>query len=247
MLKVGEKCSSGYTVDTILGQSERAAVYTTDNNHLRWIYYDNSGVVPVELSASIAKFETLMLDIKNIVPKARKEDCYLRLGKSLYSALNGGIGEAAIESFRDIEHYIHSAAQKNVRVNYVWQCILIASIYSSLILLVLHNYDIRHKVFFYGSIFGVVGACISVLQRIANMDIDWYMSGIPSFLQALSRVSLAALFGMILVLAVKSDLMLGAFKGDHISLMIFALVAGFSERMIPDLFKRLENKDSENS
>jgi hypothetical protein len=41
----------------ILGQSERACVYTTKDNHLRWEFFANRGRLPAAAAAVVGKFD----------------------------------------------------------------------------------------------------------------------------------------------------------------------------------------------
>ena len=240
MLKIGEKCPSGAVVKTILGQSARAAVYTTDDGQLRWNFSENNGVVPEDFSPSISKFDGLMSEIKTIAPEKHKSECFILLGKSLFAALSSQAGKSSIECFADFEKYLHRLAQQRTRTQYVFECMLITAIFCAVTIFAIHGVTILHKEYFYGSVFGAIGGCISVMQRANNVDIDWTLSNSGLLLQAVVRIALGLLFGAIFVLACKSDFLLGAFKTNTGALYLLALVAGFSERMIPDLFGRLE-------
>lgn len=247
MLEVGGKGPAGHTVKTILGQSTRVAVYTTVDDHLRWNYTENNGVVPGDLSPAISKFDSLMAETKSFAPKKHRYECFILLGKSLFAALNGAPAESAINCFRDYEQYLHRLAQQHSRTQYVFECMIVAAIYSIITLLFLHFNSLAHEIYFYGSIFGAVGACISVMQRANDIDIDWTLDSKSLFLQAFIRITLGLLFGSIFILACKGDFLLGAFKDMIEALFLLALVAGLSERMIPDLFGRLEVSGSENA
>lgn len=247
MLEIGGKGPAGHTVKTILGQSPKAAVYTTEDDHLRWNYTENNGVVPGELSPAISKFDSLMAETKSFAPKKHRHECFILLGKSLFAALNGTPAESAVECFGDYEEYLHRLAQQHSRTHYVFECMIVAAIFSIITLLLLHLNYLTHEIYFYGSIFGAVGACISVMQRANNIDIDWTLDNKALFLQAFIRITLGLLFGSIFILACKSDFLLGAFKDMAEALYLLALVAGLSERMIPDLFGRLELSGSESA
>lgn len=86
---VGSKCATGQTVAEVLGQSERACVYTTKDNHLRWEFFGNRGRVPADAAAVVGKFDSLMASIKLLaLPPSEKKELLLCLGKNLFSALN---------------------------------------------------------------------------------------------------------------------------------------------------------------
>jgi hypothetical protein len=240
MLKVGEKCPAGSMVKSILGQSARVAVYTTEDGQLRWNYTDNDGNVPGALAASLLKFDTLMSEIKIFAPEKHRTECYTLLGKALFSALNSEPSDASLNSFDQVSAHLYRLAQQTTRTNFVLQCMTITFIYSAPILIALHWTTTAHKTYIYCAVFGAVGACISVMQRASDIDIDWTLNGKSLLVQSGVRITLGLVFGSIFVLACKADFLLGAFKHNEEALLFLSIVAGFSERMIPELFSRLD-------
>jgi hypothetical protein len=240
MLKVGEKCPTGSIVKSILGQSSRAAVYTTEDGQLRWNYTENNGMVPGGLAPSLSKFDALMSEIKVFAPEKHRTECYTLLGKALFSALNSEPSTASVQSFDQVSAHLHRLAQQTTRTNFVLQCMAITFVYSAAILTILHWGSLPHKIFIYCAVFGAIGACISVMQRASDIDIDWTLNGKALLVQSGVRITLGLIFGAIFVLACKADFLLGAFKHNEGALLFLSIVAGFSERMIPELFSRLE-------
>lgn len=240
MLKIGENCPTGATVKSILGQSSRAVVYTTEDNQLRWNYAENDGVVPGELSSAVSRFDALMSEIKVFAPEKHKTECFTLLGKALFSSLNGDPSPAAVKNFDQVEAYLHRLAQQTTRTNFVLQCMVATLAYSTVVLAILHLGYFPHEVYAYCSVFGAIGACVSVMQRAKDIDIDWTLNGKSLFVQSSVRVSLGLLFGAIFALACKANFLFGAFNEVNEALYLLSIVAGFSERMIPELFSRLE-------
>lgn len=240
MLRIGEACSTGAVVKTILGQSAIAAVYTTEDGQLRWSYKENGGVLPGELTAAVSRFDGLMAEIKSIAPKKHKESCYALLGKALFTALNSAPSKASIDSFDSVASYLHRLAQQRTRTMFVIQCMIATLGYSIAILAFLHLFTVPHSLYAYCAVFGALGACISVMQRAADIDIDWTLDGQSLLVQSVVRITLGLVFGAVFVLACKGDFILGVFKDMNVAIYFLAIVAGFSERMIPELFGRLE-------
>src|SRR5262245_46867522 len=86
---VGSKCVTGQVIAEILGQSERACVYTTKDNHLRWEFFANRGRLPPDAVAAVGKFDSLMTSIKLLaLPASEKRELLLCLGKNLFASLN---------------------------------------------------------------------------------------------------------------------------------------------------------------
>jgi hypothetical protein len=242
-LSIGKKCSSGQVISEILGQSARATIYTTKDGHLRWEFHENNGVVPEELLPAVNEFDSLMLEIKELVTKQRQKEAFVRLGKSLFAALNSTNNDDKLVYYKSIKSFIYRVAQQNVRIIYVSFCIGVTALVVGLAfvsnwLLVVEGID----VFIYAGMFGGIGACISVMQRANNIEIDLTLSKKGLCLQGVVRILLGVLFGIFFTMACKGNLVLGTFKEQTIVLYVFAVISGVSERFIPQLIEQLEAK-----
>ncbi|AVX89830.1 hypothetical protein [Pseudomonas sp. VE 196-7] len=89
-----------------------------------------------------------------------------------------------------------------------------------------------------GVLGGVCGAQISVLQRSKDLQVGLYESTRMIVLQGLVRVGLGCAFGVISLIACKAGLFLDLMKESNSRLFILAIVAGFSERLIPDFIEK---------
>jgi hypothetical protein len=90
-----------------------------------------------------------------------------------------------------------------------------------------------------GAFAGLLGACISVLQRSGSLVLTQFPSKAQIVVQAIVRILLGVVFGTLVVIAVKGNVAFGTFKGDMRALFLLAVAAAFSERLIPDLLSKL--------
>lgn len=105
--RVGDTTTTGHVVADILGQSPAACVYTTTRDELRWAYYANNGVLPDEQGAVIAKFDTLMDEIRELDGTLdSKRSLFTLLGKNLFVALNSTKLNARSKIFSQVEKKI---------------------------------------------------------------------------------------------------------------------------------------------
>ena len=243
-MKIGEACETGQIVKFVLGSSSKAAVYTTEDNCLRWKYRANGGDVPEDLTPAVHEFDTIMADIKRNLPKSVKQEAYVRLGKSLFVALNGN--QYTEKVYDDIRSFVERLARQKARTLYVGMCIVVAIAISVIAFIVAQFLDSDKFIpYLYGGAFGAIGACISVMHRTNASDMDWRLSNIDLALQAVTRILLGYLFGVFFVMACMGDLVLGAIKSNMVALFVFSIISGFSERFIPELIQRLETKGVE--
>jgi nucleoside phosphorylase len=105
--KVGDTTTTGHVVAEILGQSPAACIYTSTKDDLRWSYYANDGVLPDEHGAVVAKFDTLMDEIKGLDGALEsKRPLFTLLGKNLFIALNATKPGALPDIFSRVEKKI---------------------------------------------------------------------------------------------------------------------------------------------
>jgi hypothetical protein len=241
-LKVGEPCSTGQIIASILGQSTKVTVFTTTDNHLRWQYHDNDGDIPDDRIPALNEFESLMTEINVFVPTHAKPEVYKRLGKAFFTSLNAKDSTGSLSNFDSVKSLISQSSTQRARFIYT-ACALGTAVFVIIVLLLVERFLASpNTVYFYGAVFGAAGAAVSVMQRSRDLELDVRLPDQSLYLQACIRVVLGLIFGLVFILASKANLIMGTINNDLLALCVFALVAGFSERMIPDLIERLETR-----
>lgn len=244
--KVGDACKTGQKVAIILGQGDSFAVFTTEDNHLRWECTDaedNEINPPPEVARAIAHFDHLMAEIPRSIAPARQKTAYHQLGKALFAAsINRTEWRKA---FAEIEQHIKSKATERARAVYVIACAATA-IAGAIVSMVPFIWcpDVYIHLAALGTIGGCIGSLLSVLQRSGKIPVDPFGSNFYLILQGGARGLLGALFGLFLVFASKADLVVGIAGQKNMALFVFAIVAGFSERLVPEILRQLEKEGS---
>jgi hypothetical protein len=239
-LKVGEASASGQIVASILGQSSKVTVFTTQDKHLRWQYHENNGDIPEAQLPILNEFDSLMSDVRVFVPQHNQLEAYTRLGKALFFALNSKETPDQIKSFDAVKSFITQSSTQRARFIYTAFALGAALLAIIVLLLVSCFLFSQFSLYFYGAIFGATGAAVSVMQRSKDIELDVRLPDPAIYLQACIRVLLGLVFGFLFMLASKANLVMGIINNDIFALCLFAVVAGFSERFIPDLIERLE-------
>lgn len=93
-----------------------------------------------------------------------------------------------------------------------------------------------------GGFAGMVGALVSVIQRGNNLTLSPFSSLSHVLFQGVIRIFLGLLFGMLAVVAIDADLVLGVLKDNVFSVALLCVAAGASERFVPDLLDRLSEQ-----
>jgi len=234
--------SESFTPDMTLGDSPVACVFTTTDNQLRWRYKANNGVVPFRLLGAVSEFDSIMTAIAVSVPKAHRKETYHHLGKALFAAFHTPEGTRPGSEFRKVRLFVRKKAKERARLSYVLASLAAATVLALVVVPIYFRIPASNlALVILGGCFGSVGATISVLQRNPSLELDPWMSTRYHALQGVTRIVLGFIFGGILVIASKANFVLGVIRNNPYPLLILCIVAGFSERLIPELLSKFES------
>jgi uncharacterized protein YegP (UPF0339 family) len=240
--------SSSLTPDMTLGDSPVACVFTTTDNQLRWRYKANDGVVPFRLLGAVSEFDSIMATIAVSVPKAYRKETYHQLGKALFAAFHTPEGTRPGSEFRKVRLFVRKKAKERARLSYVLASLAAATVLELVVLPIYFLTPASNlKLVILGGCFGAIGATISVLQRNPSLELDPWMSTRYHALQGVTRIVLGFIFGGTFVIASKANFVLGVIRNNPYPLLILCIVAGFSERLIPELLGKFESTQSTSS
>lgn len=241
--KIGDQGASGQKITTILGQSSLAVVYTTDDDHLRWEYFANDEIVPNWLLPSLTTFDSLMGKIKQVLPKQYKKDAFSELGKDLFAALNIIDEKDFYDTFKSLKHDILLKAIEPLRIRYIMSAVITTIVIIGILIPLAFIFKDYHQDAFICCtipVFGSLGAVLSIMQRSTTLELDPLSSKKYVSLQGAIRAILGLLCGIFLLIVIKANLLLGTFASNNYVIAVFATIAGFSERFVPDLVNKFE-------
>ena len=239
--------SESFTPDMTLGDSPVACVFTTTDNQLRWRYKANNGVVPFRLLGAVSEFDSIMTAIAVSVPKAHRKETYHQLGKALFAAFHTPQGTRPGREFRKVRLFVRKKAKERARLSYVLASLATTTVLALVVVTIYFYFRIpasNLRLVILGGCFGAVGATISVLQRSPSLELDPWVSRRYHALQGVTRIVLGFIFGGIFVIGSKANFVLGVIRNNPYPLLILCIVAGFSERLIPELLSKFESTQS---
>ena len=239
--------SESFTPDMTLGDSPVACVFTTTDNQLRWRYKANNGVVPFRLLGAVSEFDSIMSAIAVSVPRAHRKETYHQLGKALFAAFHTPQGTRPGREFRKVRLFVRKKAKERARLSYVLASLATTTVLALVVVTIYFYFRIpasNLRLVILGGCFGAVGATISVLQRSPSLELDPWVSRRYHALQGVTRIVLGFIFGGIFVIGSKANFVLGVIRNNPYPLLILCIVAGFSERLIPELLSKFESTQS---
>jgi hypothetical protein len=93
------------------------------------------------------------------------------------------------------------------------------------------------------SLSGALGTMLSVIQRSGKLNFDACAGKVLHWFEGVSRVAAGSISAVIVTMAVRSDIVLGAFaKGGHMNLicLLAAIVAGTGERFAGSIISKFD-------
>jgi len=239
---VGKFISEHTPVKYVYGFETEWAVYKDKNDELRYDYPD----LPGRLTPAIGEFNRLLNISRVQLAKAKNKDdlehmCGI-LGHDLAACFAAGQAYDPKNYFVSSRDFINGTVEGNLRAQYVMFSVVWAVVLSGLIGLVIYFSSQWVNIMWpltLGALGGVLGATISVMQRGSNLTVNPLGPPWQIVFAGLTRIALGMIFGFVLVVAAKANISMGITNGNLWSLFVLTIVAGLSERFVPDVLESI--------
>jgi hypothetical protein len=242
---IGDKLvSCGEEIIGIAGQSKRAGVFIVTGEKIKWEWYESDDIPKyVHLANSI--LNDIYFRIVATISQERRSSLIREVAGAFFSAIDAGDDEIA-PYFSAISEQVAFRSNANQSYRYIVGSIIgvaVCGVLSTLLWILVFI----PKSIFIGISGGAFGALVSVLQRISKLGLSKFAPLWYSFFQGAARTGLGALFGVFFVLANQGDIAMSAYKSNNWAIAAFAVLAGASERFVPELIKRMEGLGKQNN
>jgi len=210
----------------------------------RVTYYSES--LNAAREKAVIEFSRLQNLAEYSLPKRCLEEARQQLGTELASIFaQGGQADASVY-FTQAREYIEKRCQTAIQSKYI-MCPAIASLFlaaviSTALSRVPDSAETTHELL-WGGLAGVMGAFISVAQRAQKISYERFLSSVHMALLGVLRIFLGTIFGVLCVIAIKANLLVGLAQNNDFSLFIFSVAAGFSESFVPDLLSSIADRE----
>ena len=233
---VGEKIN-GVTIAKIIQRSDIAIVVIDDEGALQF-EYSQSGY---DATCMINKFHQLDAKLSKNLPTELWATLSRELGAALYCGLTSNTADEGLKQFDEIEKRITSVKEpEEAKLTLVLSSFFISMAIIGFTLLLQHNSFLNQTQPYLCMAAGTCGAFFSLLNR--NKEVKINLLGNNNFIhiQAFIVAITGALSGLVVYIFSKANIAFGFAEGNLFTLLAICLAAGFSERLVPDLFGKVK-------
>lgn len=235
--KKGDTSNLGYLIDHIYGKNQVAIVFSDKENTVSW---ETDGVKVNQRKVS-KKYCQIRAKIKDEIPLELKSNISTSLAIALHNAFSSEDDDEALSHFTTIENSVDmlltpAEAKSKLIIHSLWFSLLLSTIFIS----IFSFWKNPISIIFACSAAGIFGSLFSLLQRNTSYKIDLRSGEFYIFLQAIFIIILGAISGATIYLLVKSNLIFGFASTNVHALLVLSIISGFSERLVPNLFDRIE-------
>lgn len=239
---IGDISVTGTTIAEIVGSNPNLIVFLNDKNGIQWNIRDKNDIHVYDINHKLSLLHNaISIELPDITRLRLKRV----LAKAVYNAFCTKEKEKALAYFDSIEKLIKRAkTPEESKIYFICWSIFYSLIISVIIYLIFKLVYANDALLC--SIAGSIGSAISIIIRNDKLNLNLLSKNIYLHLQVIIKVFLGAFSGILLYLASSSNLAFGIFKGNISILFTLSLMAGFSERFVPEIMNKLESNMDKN-
>ena len=247
------EASLGKKIKILICATESFIVYLDDDNTVEWVY--NGGYSGAEtflekfglITNKIGLLETLS-DRK--LSDSEKPAFRRLLAESMARLLDEQDSTNALSILKTAEQILNAKGRRELILSAFWTTVIISVI--ELLLYIYYKGGVVKKTIICDTLFplticslaGGLGAFIFLMGRSNNLEIEPSIEDKTYRCEGVLRIFYGIICGFIAYLAVNSKLIFGNNSNPKFSVITFliCLICGVSEKIIPGIIKKIENK-----
>jgi hypothetical protein len=238
--KKGGKDAGDLDIEVVIHKSLRGAIYLAKAEDLRWDEADNLGQ---HWYRSTAEVINLLTPVKSTIRnKIDRERAIKMLAAGLARALEEKAADPDEDYMLEARNFIRARELEILRLWYFVAAFVTVTVTIIVLTLITRGVVSPLREFLIAAIWGGAGAMISVSTRFRSIDMEQYSSRRFTFVGGTSRILFGFVFGAVFLLFHKGGILLSVATGQPFLLWAAALVAGFSERAIPEVLAQVEHQ-----
>lgn len=233
--------STGSQISEILYRSEKSFIFLNPADRLQ-CEFDESACIDGDDSMAQASDLVCQARLNHFSKRIRRRAFGL-IASGLTRALDTRTAGDKTDFFRDAREFLRFRRREGLQFVYLLSALLgVVAISAVSFLSQLLAIEANGRSFLLAAHFGSLGALISISQRSRKIAIPRYASRFYAVAGGGSRIFFGAVFGAALLLLQKAGLVLNLLDSNPYALYAASLVAGFSERLIPELIGQFEKQ-----
>jgi hypothetical protein len=243
LYKPGGRDAEDNEIEVVIHKSQRGAIYLAKDEDLRWDEINDLGA---HWHRSTAEAINLLTPVKSTIKNRTDRNRALKmLAAGLARALEERTADSDEDYLLKAREFIRARELEILRLWYFVAAFVTVVVITTIALGInTRSAGSLLREFSIAAICGGIGAMISVSERFRSIEVERYSSRRFIAVGASSRIFFGFIFGAAFLLFHKGGLLLNVANNQPFLLAAAALVAGFSERAIPEVLAQVEHQIS---
>lgn len=238
--KPGCRAATGDAIAEILAVGKKCIVFVDASGSLQWEYDEN---LCIEGDASITEAQALLSQLRGLGLSTRGA----RRGRALIATALSEAFELRVvgdsrDFFRHARDFVRTRREETLHIFHLLAALAVALLVS---IYAWYAGDLPKistaTSYATAACLGAWGALLSVLLRFQRIPVKSYSSRAYAAVGGAIRMVLGCGFGAVLLLLQQAGLLLTLAADKPAATAVCALLAGFSERLVPDLLANLDS------
>jgi hypothetical protein len=233
---------NGRIIKSIIQRSAKGIVGVDENGAIQCEYSELE--LDFDPTSVVNKFHQLDSKLSRNLPSSLWRTLNRELGAAYYCALTSKTSEEGLNQFEEIETRINSVKEpEEAKLFLILSSFLISISLIGLLLILQNKSFLNQTESFLCMASGVCGAFFSLLNRNKEVKINLLGANRFIYIQAFIVAITGVLSGLVIYIFSNANIAFGFAEGNLFTLLAICLAAGFSERLVPDLFGKVKIED----
>jgi hypothetical protein len=240
----------GKTIALIIFKSVTCIVFIDEQRTLTWLTNSEYGDYAEEFGDVMGRIDSSLSIPRDLLSENQREVFQRLVGSALARLLDDKEADNANLMLDKADAYLRTRTTERARIWFLSSALLVTAIAllgGSLLLIFRDAIQQRLGVsaFEVGLALpmGALGAFLSMVLRVTKLDIDALAGATVHYFEGAVRVFAGMTGGLFVALCVKANILLGAINVTDKKLAALLVLAGFSgasERLVPNMIKKVE-------
>ena len=242
--------SANQKIEILIAKTKKFIVYLNEDYDVEWSENFNENEFAKDYGDVINRMALLetssivLLGSPHLLPFRRL------LAESVARLLDDENSKSAYEILDQAEEYLKIRSAERARFWYLGSSFLFTAflILFSIVYWLFKDFfiiyigEIGFEITFV-SLFGSSGALISIISRSSSIKMDALAGARAHYMESLARIAFGVVGALFISVGIKANIILGIANSNNNSmlfLILFSIAAGFSERIVPNLLRKME-------